>query len=329
MSDHLLGLIGNTPLRHIDDVWVKLECSNPGGSVKDRVAKFILARARERGDLQPGDTIVEATSGNTGIAMTMVARQLGHPVIIFMPEHMSEERKALIRVLGADLRLTPRQGGFELPIEERDRYRDRAGHYVPDQFSNPDNTRCHSETTGVELVEQLTCQDALPVDAFVAGVGTGGTLMGVGQTLRDRYPDVAIIAVEPTEAAVMSGGAAGDHGIQGIGDGFIPALVDMAFIDSVAAISTDDAVAEAERIGTEHGFCVGVSAGANMLAARALARQGRRVATIWPDCSDRYTSMGLAPPSAAAMTCPLKSRCSDRVRKLLADLEPVARPAAP
>lgn len=317
-----LELIGNTPLRRIDGVWVKLECSNPGGSVKDRIAKFILTRARERGELRDGDTVVEATSGNTGIAMTMVARQLGHPVIIYMPEHMSEERKQLMRALGAELRLTPREGGFELPIAKRDEHRDRPGFYVPDQFANPDNSLCHQVTTGAEMREQLQRHDAGTIDSFVAGVGTGGTLMGIGRALREGFPDISIVAVEPTESAVMSGGTPGEHGIQGIGDGFVPDLVDMDFVDDVAVVPTQDALLEAKRIQEEHGFCVGVSAGANMLAARELTARGRSVVTVWPDCADRYGSMGLAPPESDEVTCPLKSGCAERVQRLLADLPP-------
>jgi cysteine synthase A len=312
-----LDRIGRTPLARFDGVFVKLECSNPSGSVKDRVAKFLLQEAARRGELKPGDTVVEATSGNTGIAMSLAAHELGYRAIIYMPEHMSEERVRYIRAFGAEVRLTPKEGGFELPIEERDRFRDRPGYFVPDQFGNPDNVRCHRETTGAELIEQLRDAGVARLDAFVAGVGTGGTLMGVGQALRAVQPAVRLVAVEPLESAVMSGGEAGPHDIQGIGDGFIPGLVDMGSVDEVAVIATEDAKAECERIRREHGHCVGVSAGANMLAARERADRGLVVATVWPDCSDRYGSMGLAPPQAEGSTCPLRETCASRSRDLL------------
>ncbi|HUK65113.1 MAG TPA: pyridoxal-phosphate dependent enzyme, partial [Dongiaceae bacterium] len=176
----VLERIGGTPLIHVDGVYVKLECANPGGSVKDRIARFMIEAAAHDGRLKPGDTIVEATSGNTGIALALVGRELGHPVVIYMPEHMSRERRVMLQKLGAELRLTPKEIGFEGAIARRDEYRDRPGYFVPDQFANPDNARCHRETTGRELMEQLGERGVAGLDAFVAGVGTGGTLMGVG-----------------------------------------------------------------------------------------------------------------------------------------------------
>ncbi|MEK7331244.1 MAG: cysteine synthase family protein [Candidatus Eisenbacteria bacterium] len=313
----LLERIGRTPMLRVDGVFVKLECSNPGGSVKDRIARFMLEEAARRGELLPGDTVVEATSGNTGIALAMVGPLLGHPVIIFMPEHMSEERRRMLEALGAAVRLTPKADGFESAIARRDSFRGRSGYFVPDQFGNPDNTRCHRETTGRELIEQLREQGCDRLDWFVAGVGTGGTLMGVGQALRAAMPGVRIAAVEPEESAVMSGGCAGDHGIMGIGDGFIPSLVAMASVDEVLRVSTDDAHAAAERIRREHGYCVGRSAGANTVAARRLIERGGTVATVWPDCADRYVSVGLEAPSSDEVTCPLRSACETRARAML------------
>jgi cysteine synthase A len=309
----VIDRIGNTPLELVDGVLVKLECSNPFGSVKDRIARFMVEEARRRGDLHPGDSIVEATSGNTGIALAAVARELGHPAIIFIPEHMSAERLDLLRLLGADVRLTPRDESFAGACARRDELRGKPGYWVPDQFGNPDNTRCHRETTGREIIEQVRARGIPRVDAFVAGVGTGGTLMGVGQALKDAFPGVAIVAVEPTESAVMSGGCAGEHDIQGIGDGFIPALVDMSFVDEVSRNDTREAHDEARRIHDVHGYCVGMSAGANMLTARRLAEDGRTVVTLWPDCSDRYVSMGLEPPGSEGSRCPMAGRCADRV----------------
>lgn len=310
--------VGQTPMVVIDGVHVKLECSNPTGSIKDRIAAFMLSEARRRGELRDGDVVVEATSGNTGIAMSAAARALGHPVIIFMPESMSAERRQMIEALGAEVRLTPAAGGFEQPIEERDAFRGRPGYHVPDQFANPDNTRCHLETTGPELIAQLRAEGIDRLDAFVAGIGTGGTLMGVGQALRAVMPDVRIVAVEPAESAVLSGGPPGDHGIQGIGDGFVPDLVDVRFLDAVECIETADAKAACDRIREDHGYCVGMSSGANMLAAvRQLESHGGPVATVWPDCSDRYGSMGLQSPSSEAVHCPFRATCAERGRELL------------
>ena len=203
-------------------------------------------------------------------------------------------------------------------VAERDRYRGRKGYFVPDQFGNPDNARCHERTTGVELVRQLHRAGVHSLGAFVAGVGTGGTLMGVGRALRTAMPQVRVVAVEPAESAVMGGGPPGDHGIQGIGDGFVPALVEMKDLDEVVAVSTAEAHAEAERIRIEHGFCVGPSSGANLLAARRLKARGVSVATLWPDCSDRYVSVGLLPPAAPDVRCPLQTTCVKRSASRLA-----------
>ena len=312
-----LDRIGKTPLVRIEDIFVKLECSNPGGSVKDRIALFMLDEAKKRRELRPGDTIVEATSGNTGIALSMVGRALGHRVLIFMPEHMSLERRRMIEALGAEVRLTPKAEGFEGPIKIRDTYRGRAGYYVPDQFANPDNARCHELTTGRELVDQLREQGCQRLDCFVAGVGTGGTLMGVGRALRAAMPGVRLIAVEPAESNVMCGRPAGEHGIMGIGDGFIPAIVDLREVDEVSCASTEEAHAAADEIRARYGFCVGRSAGANTVVARRLRDAGALVATLWPDCSDRYSSVGLASPASSDVTCPLKSACEARGRELL------------
>lgn len=305
-----------TPLVEIEGIHVKLECANPSGSVKDRIAEFMIVEAERRGELRPGDTIVETTSGNTGIALARVARERGYPIIIFMPEHMSRERVLILERLGATVWLTPKSEGFEGAVARRDCFRGRRGYYVPDQFGNPDNTHCHRKTTGAELVAQLADHGCTRLDAFVAGVGTGGTLMGVGEALREAHPGVQLIAVEPSESAVMSGGAPGEHGIMGIGDGFVPALLDRAMLQGVATVATADAHAEAVRIGATYGYCVGLSAGANQVAARRWRERGMEVATLWPDCSDRYGSLGLVPPAQRGPGCPLRARCSARTRAL-------------
>lgn len=317
MATNYLESVGNTPLIVADGVFVKLECSNPGGSVKDRIAGFLLIEAKRRGELRPGDTVVETTSGNTGIALSLAAAALGHKLIIFMPEHMSRERVEMMRRFGADVRLTSREGGFAGAVRERDAYRGREGYYVPDQFGNPDNVRCHRLTTGREIIEQLRAHGRERIDWFVAGVGTGGTLMGVGAALREAMPGVRIAAVEPEESAVMSGGEAGDHGIMGIGDGFIPAIVDTDAIDEVVRVSTADAHAAATRIRLSFGHCVGRSSGANHEAARRLHARGFSVVTVWPDCADRYESVGLQGPAHGGVSCPHRAACAERTREML------------
>lgn len=313
-----LDRIGQTPLIVVDGIYVKLECANPGGSVKDRIAAYMLRQAASRGELKAGDVVVEATSGNTGIALAWVAAELGHPVIIFMPEHMSVERRRMLERLGAELRLTPREIGFEGAVRLRDEFRGRPGYYVPDQFGNPDNARCHETTTGTELIEQLGTHACKRLDAFVAGVGTGGTLMGVGAALRTVVPGVLVVAVEPQESAVMSGGPPGDHGIMGIGDGFIPDLMDMNAVDEVRQVSTATAHRIAHEIRQQHGFCVGISSGANMAVAMELQQQGLTVATLWPDSADRYASVGLGEDGVVG--CRFRLFCEARAHALLDEL---------
>jgi cysteine synthase A len=315
MSTH--AVIVRTPLVAIEGVWVKLECCNPSGSIKDRIARYMLEAARARGELAPGDTVVECTSGNTGIALAMVAQELGYRLIVYMPEHMSVERRRMLERLGADVLLTDKALGFAGAIALRDRHRGEPRTFVADQFANPDNARCHQETTGVELVEQLRVRGSRRLDAFVAGVGTGGTLMGVSRALRKAHPDVLRVAVEPEESAIMSGGSAGDHGIMGIGDGFIPALVERSEIDRVIRVSTDEAHEAAVRIRRDHGFCVGRSSGANLVAALRLKAEGMIVATVWPDSADRYLSVGLEASWSDESLCPVRHLCAARSHHLL------------
>lgn len=297
-------LPGDTPLVVVDGIYAKLECTNPCGSIKDRIADYILRESEARGLLRPGTRIVEATSGNTGIAFAHFARLRGYPMTVVMPEDMTEERKEIVRSFGAELILCSAEGSFAEAARIRDELASRHGWFNPDQFSNPLNEECHFETTGRELLRQVAEHTARPIDAFVAGVGTGGTLVGVGRRLRAASSDVRVVAVEPEESAVMSGGAPGRHAIFGIGDGFVPALAGDGhgglhpLIDEVIRVGSDDAKAAARRLGEVHGFCVGISSGANYLAARRLAERYEVVATVFADGYAKYRSHGLAHCSA-------------------------------
>jgi cysteine synthase A len=292
--------VGNTPLVEIDGVYAKLECVNPTGSIKDRMAKFIIDESEKQGILKKGMTIVEATSGNTGIALSYYAKQKGYDIIIIMPENMTEERKNLIRNFGAKLVLCSSQGSFQEAIRIRDEIAANGRYFSTSQFSNRLNVECHFRTTGKEIIRQLEMISLTP-DAFVAGVGTGGTLMGVGKALREVNQDVRIIAVEPAESPVLSGGIAGLHGIAGIGDGFIPDIVKGnkegldPLINEVVRVKSSDAREASMYIAKSHGYCVGVSSGANFLVAKELLRSLDTVVTILPDGFNRYVSVGLGP----------------------------------
>lgn len=305
--------VGETPLVEIEGIFVKLECLNPCGSVKDRIAAYILAEAEKRGDLAPGQPIVEATSGNTGIAFAHYGRAAGHPVTIVMPEHMTEERKALIKQLGATLTLCSKEGSFAEAASIRDQIAADTGAFNPNQFANLLNAECHERTTGAEIIRQMTKSD-LGTVAFVAGVGTGGTLVGVGAALRGAYSDVTILAVEPAEAAVMTGGPNGPHGIFGIGDGFIPDLAGNGdgglhpMIDGVEVVSTEEAMQVAQELSDRYTFCVGVSSGANFAAARRLKERFETVTTLFADGHQKYHSAGIVQPSAAL--CPFRHICA-------------------
>jgi cysteine synthase len=289
--------IGKTPLLELDGVLAKLECTNPCGSIKDRIGRYMLEAARRRGELLPGGRIVEATSGNTGIALAYFGKEMGHPVTVVMPEDMTEERKAMLRSLGADLVLCSAEGSFAEAAAIRDRLAAEHGWYNPDQFSNPLNAECHERSTGEEILARLAGREPR---VFVAGVGTGGTLMGVGRRLRRAFPRMRVVAVEPAESPVMSGGRPGRHGISGIGDGFVPALVSDGaggldpLIDEVALVSTEEAVEAARRAAAEHGYCIGVSSGANFVVARRYQRDYGTTVTVFADGFTKYRSRGLA-----------------------------------
>lgn len=314
--------VGETPLVEIEGTFVKLECLNPCGSVKDRIAGYIIEEAKRRGDLKEGQPIVEATSGNTGIAFAYYGRLAGHPVTIVMPEHMTEERKSLIRSLGAELVLCSKEGSFAEAAAIRDRIEMETGAFNPDQFSNQLNVECHRRTTGAEIIRQIGPKPAGNV-AFVAGVGTGGTLVGVGHALRDAWGAVGVIAVEPEEAAVMTGGRNDAHGIFGIGDGFIPGLASdghggmNAIIDSVEVVSTVDAMRVAQELSDRYSLCVGVSSGANFEAARRLRMRYETVITVFADGHQKYHSAGITGPEMSF--CPFTAVCAKSTLAVLLD----------
>ncbi|MFC1914494.1 PLP-dependent cysteine synthase family protein [Chloroflexota bacterium] len=286
----VLDAIGNTPVVKIENVYAKLESLNPSGSIKDRVALEIVEAAEREGKLKKGDTIVEASSGNTGISLTMVATAKGYRMIVVMPENMSEERRHMMRALGAELVLTSKSGSLKEAIAKAEEIGSRPGTFIARQFSNPNNIKAQ-EKTGQEILEQIG-----PVDAVVAGVGTGGTLMGISNVMKQVNPGVRVIAVEPEEAAVMFGGSdvrIEEHKIQGIGDGFIPQLIDMSKVDEAITVGSEEAVTMARQLFRKYGLLVGISAGANVMVALKVAKKYGKVVTVLPDRAERYLSMDL------------------------------------
>jgi cysteine synthase A len=293
LTDNILDLIGNTPLIHLkgENIFVKAEFLNPGGSIKDRVALAMLEGAERDGRLKPDSIIVEPSSGNTGIGVALVGRLKGYQVRIVMPEGMSEERKKLIKALGADLVLTPDRESIGGAVERVSQMAaaDRRV-FVPQQFENPDNPRCHYEETAHELWRQMTGEIA----CFVAGVGSGGTLQGVGRFLKEHKPDARIVAVEPKNVSALLGHEPGLHQIQGIGDGFIPAVLDVSLVDDVLEVTDEEAIETTRQLGRDFGLLVGISSGANVWAARQLAKTVRgNITTVLPDRAERYFSTAL------------------------------------
>jgi cysteine synthase len=293
LTDNILDLIGNTPLIRLkgENVFCKAEFLNPGGSIKDRVALSMLEGAERDGRLKADSIIVEPTSGNTGIGVTLVGRLKGYRVIIVMPESMSEERKKLIRALGAELILTEGDKGIAGAIEKvKQMAAENKKVFVPQQFENPDNPRCHYEQTAVELWRQMTGDIA----CFVAGVGSGGTLQGVGKFLKEHRKEIKIVAVEPKNVSALLGHEPGLHQIQGIGDGFIPAVLDVSLVDEVIEVTDEDAISTTRQLGSEFGLLVGISSGANVWAARELAKKYKgNITTVLPDRAERYFSTSL------------------------------------
>lgn len=293
LTDNVLDLIGNTPLLRLkgESIFCKAEFLNPGGSVKDRVALSMLEGARRDGKLKPDSIIVEPTSGNTGIGIALVGRLMGYTVRIVMPEGMSEERKKLIRALGADLILTPDKESIGGAVRKaRELAAEDPRVYVPQQFENPDNPRVHYEETAHEIWRQTTGD----VACFVAGVGSGGTLQGIGKFLKERKPDVKLVAVEPKNVSALLGHEPGLHQIQGIGDGFIPAILDVKMVDEVVEVTDEDAIETTRQLGRDSGLLVGISSGANVWAARQLARRiPGNIVTVLADRAERYFSTAL------------------------------------
>lgn len=300
MTKNVLGLVGNTPVVELagingtqSSILAKLEALNPSGSIKDVMALYMIDMAEKNGMLRPGSHIIEATSGNTGISFAMIAPLKGYKFVAVMPEHMSKERRQMMQAFGTEIVLTPEKEGFVGALE---RLEQLAGEnqvaWLPRQFDNPDNIAAHREITGRRILEEI----GDTIDIFVAGVGTGGTLMGVAEALRGAYRDVKVVAVEPAESAVMSGGEPGAHIIQGIGPGFIPSLVNMDLVDEVIKVKSNDAVDMTRRLIKEEGLMVGVSSGANVFAALEVAQKagkGKTIVTILPDRGERYLSMNL------------------------------------
>lgn len=297
IANGLSELIGNTPLvrLHLDqegraEILAKVELFNPGGSIKDRISLAMIVDAEKKGLLQPGGTIVEPTSGNTGIGLAMVAAVRGYKLILVMPETMSVERRAVLKAYGAELVLTSGQLGMRGAIEKaQELVAENPDYFLPGQFDNPANPEIHRLTTGPEIWEQTGGK----LDAVVAGVGTGGTITGIAQALKEHGAKVEIVAVEPESSPVLSGGNAGPHKIQGIGAGFVPKILDTALLSRVLKIADDEAIAITDRLAKEEGLLVGISSGAAVAGALAVAKelgQGKQVVVILPDTGMRYLS---------------------------------------
>ena len=289
----LLDIIGHTPMLEIQPgLLLKLERFNPGGSVKDRTALAMIEDAEKSGALQPGATIIEPTSGNTGVGLAWIGRLKGYKVVLTMPETMSVERRNLLAAYGAELVLTPGAEGMKGAIAKAEELRDNTpGAIILGQFTNPANPAVHYATTGQEIWTDTNGQ----VDVFIAGVGTGGTVSGVGRALKERNMLVEIIAVEPASSPVLSGGQAGAHKIQGIGAGFVPDTYQSSFIDRVLTVSNEDAMDAARTLAKDHGLLVGISSGAAFAAARQLTTQpeykGKTIVVLLPDTGERYLSV--------------------------------------
>ncbi len=301
IATQLTELVGNTPLLEmrrfseqrglITPIIAKVEFFNPGGSTKDRVALAMIEDAEKSGKLTPGATIIEPTSGNTGVGLALVTAAKGYKLILTMPETMSIERRNLVKAFGAEVILTSGKDGMAGAISEAEKLKESIpGAVILQQFENPSNAQAHYDTTGQELWEQTDGN----IDVFVAGVGTGGTISGIGRKLKEKNPDVKIVAVEPTTSAVLTGHASGPHKIQGIGAGFVPKIYDASVVDEVFDVAGDDAILASRQLAKTEGLLVGISAGAAVHAAVEVARRpenkGKRVVALLPDTGERYLS---------------------------------------
>ncbi|ANU24706.1 cysteine synthase A [Planococcus donghaensis] len=303
VGNSITDLIGQTPIVKLNrltgpedaDVYLKLEYFNPGSSVKDRIALAMIEAAEQSGDLKEGDTIIEPTSGNTGIGLAMIAAAKGYKSVLVMPETMSMERRNLLRAYGAELILTPGPDGMNGPngaIKTAEKNAAENGWFMPQQFNNEANPEVHRLTTGPEIVETMGEQ----LDAFVSGIGTGGTITGAGQVLKEKYPEIRIVAVEPADSAVLSGCKPGPHKIQGIGAGFVPAVLDTKVYDEIIQVTNDQSYDTARQAAREEGILGGVSSGAAIYAALQVAKRlgkGKKVLAIIPSNGERYLSTPL------------------------------------
>lgn len=300
IANSITELIGQTPIVKLNglgddqsaDVYLKLEYMNPGSSVKDRIALAMIEDAEEKGALKQRDTIIEPTSGNTGIGLAMVAAAKGYKAILVMPETMSMERRNLLRAYGAELVLTPGPEGMGGAIRKAEELAKEKGYFMPQQFENEANPSIHERTTGPEIVEQMGDQ----LDAFISGIGTGGTISGAGKVLREKYKNIKIIAVEPTDSPVLSGGKPGPHKIQGIGAGFVPGVLDTDVYDEIIKVENEQAFDYARRAAKEAGILGGISSGAAIYAALETAKKlgkGKKVLAVIPSNGERYLSTPL------------------------------------
>ncbi|HHW5262407.1 TPA: cysteine synthase A [Staphylococcus aureus] len=299
--DNITQIIGGTPvvkLRNVvddnaADVYVKLEYQNPGGSVKDRIALAMIEKAEREGKIKPGDTIVEPTSGNTGIGLAFVCAAKGYKAVFTMPETMSQERRNLLKAYGAELVLTPGSEAMKGAIKKAKELKEEHGYFEAQQFENPANPEVHELTTGPELLQQF---EGKTIDAFLAGVGTGGTLSGVGKVLKKEYPNIEIVAIEPEASPVLSGGEPGPHKLQGLGAGFIPGTLNTEIYDSIIKVGNDTAMEMSRRVAKEEGILAGISSGAAIYAAIQKAKElgkGKTVVTVLPSNGERYLSTPL------------------------------------
>lgn len=304
LVQNVTQLIGDTPLVRLNrvvpegsaEVYVKLEYQNPGSSVKDRIAISMVEVAEAEGRIKPGDTIIEPTSGNTGIGLAMVAAAKGYKAILVMPETMSMERRNLLRAYGAELVLTPGAEGMKGAIRRAEEIQaENPSYFMPQQFNNQANVKVHRETTGPEIVEAINSHDG-KLDAFVAGIGTGGTITGTGSVLKEHFPNIKIYAIEPSASPVLSGGKPGPHKIQGIGAGFVPEILDTNIYDEIIQVDNDDAFETSRRVAKEEGILGGISSGAAIFAALKVAKElgaGKRVVAVLPSNGERYLSTPL------------------------------------